>query len=292
MSVLKDSRSLILGNGDLFLASSLSALPSLSSYKAALASGGLGVMAGNVGAVKGTVTVQIVREMVRFEIGVPQEVADQTCIREGIHLKCSLAELSLATVKTQIGGGVYATQSAGAQHFTGTGTSAEIITLYDSAEGDPIAQPIKYGPVLFTGSTPAAGSNPVVKDSTETTTYTIGTDYQIDPVTNTIIRLTGGTITANQVIHLTSYYYNQNNAETLSGGGQADVIQSAVRFFHPYKDGRALMFTMYQASPTGTTSLPFEEIAYSHAEFEMMGIADFTRASGDHLYSLYRDLPT
>lgn len=284
MAVLKDARNLVLGNGDLFLADTVAQLPLLANYKAARANGTLAQLGGNVGAIKGTVSVQLIREMVAFEVGVPQEIADQTVIREGVHLKCSLAELDIATVKKQLGGGNYSQTTAGAQQVVD-----EEITLSDSAAGEPIASRIKNGPVLLTTSTPAAPADPVVKNAAGSVTYVLNTDYTLDDVTNTITRLSGGAITAGQTVKVT-YYYNKFLTESITGGGQADVAQSALRFFHPYKDGRVLQFTIYKANPVGTITLPFEEIAYTNTELEFKGIADFSRAAGNHLYEVVREL--
>jgi hypothetical protein len=283
MSVLKDARNLVLGNGDLFLADTVAQLPALSDYKAAKAAGTLAALAGNVGAIKGTVTVQLIREMVAFEVGVPQETADQTVIREGVHLKCALAELDLVTVKKQLGGGNYSTTTAGPVQVVN-----ESIVLSNSVAGEPIASSIAHAPILFTSSVPAAAADPVVKNAAGTTTYVLGTDYTIDDVNNTITRVASGSIPAGSAISLT-YYYNQPLSETITGGGQAAVAQSALRFFHPYKDGRALQFTIYKANPVGTVTLPFEEIAYTNSELEFKGIADFSRAAGNHLYELLRE---
>lgn len=283
MAVLKDARNLVLGNGDLFLADTVAGLPLLADYKAARAAGTLAQLAGNVGAIKGTVTVQLIRELVAFEVGVPQETADQTVIREGVHLKCALAELDLATVKKQLGGGNYSTTTAGA-----TQVVDEVIILVNSTAGEPVASHIAHAPVLFTTSVPAAPADPVVKSADGNTTYVLGVDYTIDDVSNTITRLASGSIAAGVQVKVT-YYYNRSLTEVITGGGQAIVNQSALRFFHPYKDGRALQFTIYKANPVGTVTLPFEEIAYTNSELEFKGIADFSRAAGNHLYELVRE---
>lgn len=284
MAVLKDARNLVLGNGDLFLADTVGNLPLLATYKAARAAGTLAGLGGNVGAIKGTVTVQLIRELVAFEVGVPQEIADQTVIREGVHLKCNLAELDIATVKKQLGGGNYSTTAAGPEQIVN-----EAIVLSDSAAGEPIASRIAFGPVLFTTSVPAAAADPVVKNAAGSVTYVLNTDYTIDDVTNTITRLSGGGIAAGDTVKVT-YYYNKLTSEIITGGGQADVAQSALRFFHPYKDGRVMQFTIYKANPVGTVTLPFEEIAYTNTELEFKGIADFSRAAGNHLYEIVREL--
>lgn len=284
MAVLKNAKNLVLGNGDLFLADTVDQLPLLANYKTARANGTLAQLGGNVGAIKGTVTVQLIREMVAFEVGVPQEIADQTVIREGVHLKCSLAELDIATVKKQLGGGTYSQTTAGPELVTD-----EEIVLSDSSAGEPVASRIANGPVLLTTSTPAAPADPVVKNLAGSTTFVLNTDYTIDDVTNTITRLDGGAIAAGDTVKVT-YYYNKFLTEKITGGGQADVAQSALRFFHPYKDGRVLQFTIYKANPVGTVTLPFEEIAYTNSELEFKGIADFSRAAGNHLYEIVREL--
>ena len=357
MSIIKDTRNLVLGNGDLFLLAAVGSLPSRATYKAAVAAGTTALLPGNVGAVKGTVNVQIVREIVHFEVGVPQEVVDQTVIREGIHLKCSLAEMDLLTVKTALGipDADYTTSTAGATKVT-----AEAITLVDDADsGEPIGSPIAMAPVLFTGSTPAATANPVVFAATATATasnsptsgsnkiisitnttgmvaggtvvikdatfeelatiatdgvvastsitvnslahsyttpavhlaYVQDTDYAFNVITNTICRLKNGDIPATTANVKMTYYYNELDVQIITGGGRSDLTTSALGFYHPYKDGRCSALFIPKANPAGSITLPFEEIAYGHYEFEMRAIADFTRPAGQHLYRMERELP-
>ena len=87
-----------------------------------------------------------------------------------------------------------------------------------------------------------------------------------------------------------TYYYNALSTEVLTGGGEASVSSIALAFFHPYADGRVARFVMRKANPMGTVSLPFEEIAWSHTELEMKAIADFSQASGAHLWQLIREV--
>lgn len=396
MSIVKDVRNLSLGNGDVFLRPTVGELPSRATYKTALANGTLGNLAGNVGGVKGTVNINIVREILGMEIGIPQEVVDQTVIREGITFKCSLAEMDLVTIRYQLGipDADYTTEAAGA-----TLVNNEAITFTDSAEGEPRAFPILKAPVLLTNSTPAATANPkltktgggvagatvpftasatgtgtltpnsgtfsptlttltvggtaaggqvytvVFGNGLYTVSYTaqgaetntniatglaaaingtVGTgrvisqfvkvaftgaaatntvdvtqiaylqnyDFAIETVTNTITRLQSGSIADGTSTGELDYYYNQASTEIITGGGRASIVTSAVAFFHPYKDGRASMFQLLKANPTGGVTLPFEEVAYSTYEFEMRAISDSTKAAGQHLYRIERELPT
>jgi hypothetical protein len=392
MSVIINSGNLIIGNGDLFLASDVSGLPSLSAYKTALAGGALGTVSGNVGAIKGTASIQIVREITQFEVGVPLLVADQTVIREGIHFKVALAELSLGTVQKQIGGGIYSTLSSAVTEIT---NEAHSLT-------QGVASPFTFGPVLLTTSTPAATANPVITlasggvgaasvpftatatgtgtitgsgnltstltniaiggtaasgqvytvvvgsgELAQTASYTAqvsdtntliaaglakaltnvsgtgvvtnafiaasvtavgsstncgvtltafmyGYDFTVDTITDIIFPTVGGNFHApgSSTSVLVNYYINQASGEQLTGGGQASVTTSSLRFFHPYKDGRALMCTIYAANPVGSVTLPFEEIAYSNSELEFRAIAVFGNAAGNQLYEIYRDLPS
>ena len=163
--------------------------------------------------------------------------------------------------------------------------------MVQSAEGNFIAVPMNYGPLLTTTTTPSAAADLTVKTVSGGTTYTAGTDYIIDDVTGTVCALSGGAITNGEVV-VFNYYYNALSSETLTVGGLASVTQSALVFYHPYKDGRVFGFTIFQASPMGAVTLPFEELAYSHSEFEMQGIADFTRSAGAQLCSVYREIPS
>ena len=359
MSVLISSKNLLIGNGDVFLAANVGALPTLAAYKSALNGGTLPYVSGNVGGIKGTVSVQLSRELAKLEFGVPQLIVDQTCIREGIHIKCALAELSLANVQQQLGlgSGNYSQQSAGAVLVTG-----EAHTTTIDGYGNTNLVPIGQQPVLYTTSTPAATANPVVYNPTTTTTtdtggsdfdssvattgnvvstagwatgsvisigseqiligtVTSGTevtgctrgyngttaaahasgsvvtqlyvnhvDFEISDLLNGVMPLVNGAIGANNSSWNITYYYNQLSTETLTGGGNADVNNNALRFFHPYKDGRVLELTIRSCNPVGTVTLPFEEVAYSTSELEFMGIADFSQAPGQQLYSIVREL--
>ena len=293
MSIIKDTRNLVLGNGDLFLTPLEASLPTRSTYKSAYNAGTVAQLTGNVGAVKGTVSVQIVREIVHFEVGVPQEIVDQTVIREGIHLKCSLAEMDLVTVKTALGipDADYSTTTAGSTLVT-----AEAFTPHFSTEGEPVATPIQKAPVLFTTSTPAASADPVVTENIGHTTCEIDVDYIIDTVTNTLTPLKDGKLDPTKtgqsaVTGSITYYYNQASVQVMTGGGRSSLQTSALGFFHPYKDGRCSALFLPNANPAGSITLPFEEIAYGHYEFEMRAIADFTRPMGQHLYRMEREMP-
>ena len=278
---LINADSLVLGNGDLFLDSSdnVSNLPSVATYKTAYAAGTLPTYTTYTGAMKGTATIQIQREPAQFETGVPQEVADQTVIREGLIFKCSLAELTLKDVFTQIGGGIYTNNGSGAtlvtsEHHTVPAALDESFNL-------------DFGPLLDGTTVPSAAA-PVVKDSTDSITYVLYTDYIYDLLHDTITPLHGGSITPGQLLHVT-YNYNASSNQTLTVGGQSSIAQSAIRFFHPFKWGGVLALTIYKANPAGNLALPFEEIAYSFREVEFRAIADFTRAVGANLFDLYLD---
>lgn len=390
MSVLKDERNLILGNGDVFFGATVGDLPSIGAYKTARSNGTLPQLAGNQGAVKGTVSIQIVRESVVFEIGTPLEVAAQAVIREGLHFKCALAELSLGAVAQLIGGGVFTQTSAGATRVPGHPIPLSLAVS--------VGYPLRYGPVIYTDSTPAAAAGPILTLSDGTVTgahipavaaatgtgtlvisgagdkitaagvtvtvggtaaggqvysivfaglYTVsytagggdtnnniatalaaalrgvaasgrvvnkfvaaaitapapgaavitvtqvayleGYDYLNDLVNDTI-ELTGeGSATTGNFLY--DYYYDEIGSETLTVGGQSALNQIALEFFHPYDDGRVLQLLVYKANPTGSLTMPFEETNFTHTEIEFRAVADFSKAVGNYLFAMTREVP-
>jgi hypothetical protein len=278
---LINANDLVLGNGDLFLdsADNLANLPTVAAYKAAFAAGTLPATPDYTGAMKGTATIAIQREPAQFETGVPQEVSDQTVIREGLLFKCILAELTLKEVFAQIGGGIYTANSAGVTLIT----NEDFISHWDQAYD------LKFGPLLDTTTVPSAAA-PIVKNAALSVTYTFGTDYIYDLSKSSITPLSTGTITNGQELKVT-YNYNQLSNETLTVGGQSSINTSALRFFHPFKWGGVLALTIYKANPAGNLTMPFEEIAYSFREIEFKAIANFANAVGNHLFQLYLDVP-
>lgn len=400
MSVLKNAGNLIFGQGDFFIANNALALPSPSAYKTARGNGTLATLAGNQGAIKGTVSVQLVREAVALEIGTPLAIVDQTVMREAATFKMKLLELNLQTVFNLIGGGIYSTLSGGATQVTD-----EAHTF--SAD---LGVPLTNGPVLLTVSTPAATSNPFVRLATNmaggsaatpftagatgtgsptlvgsaasfnaagTTTLTVGGTataanvYSVvigDPdganytvsytaqmsdtnnliaaglvkaingttgagvIFNPFIKVAFSAVAASAVItvtqigylqgydfiidlnasvltligtgsaptltpYLIDYYYNQLVSETLTMGGQANLNQVAIRFYHPYSpqfsgDNRVLSFTCTKANPIGSLTMPLEETAYTETEIEFRAISDNTQAVGAQIIQIYREIPS
>jgi len=59
----------------------------------------------DVGAIKGTVTITIEREVAEFETGRPLVVIVQEVIRERVMLRATLAEVTLANIKKSLGAG-------------------------------------------------------------------------------------------------------------------------------------------------------------------------------------------
>jgi hypothetical protein len=59
----------------------------------------------SVGAIKGTVTITINREVLKFETGRPLKTIIQEVVRESVMVNAQLAEISLATLKQALGSG-------------------------------------------------------------------------------------------------------------------------------------------------------------------------------------------
>lgn len=107
-------------------------------------------------------------------------------------------------------------------------------------------------------------------------------DFIIDLVNSTITRMdTGAMVSA--AASLIDYQYLEASSDTLTIGGESNVTTFALRFFHPYKDNRVMMITIFKTNPTGSLAIGFEEAAYSTPEIEFRGIADFSKAAGSHL---------
>ena len=284
MPVLINAKNLVFGNGDLFLSpTGVGGLPTEAQYKTALAAGTLGALANNVGAVKGTAEVILTRTEVDFEVGVPQEIADQTISKEECVFKCSLAELTLVQLQQQLGlpTANYSSVAAGVTNVS--------LEAHNNVQQD-LSVVLAFAPVLSPSTSPTATA-PVVRNASATSTvYVENTDYVVDYTNGYIIPRVGGAI-SNGTDILVTYNYNALASEQLTMGGQNSINQVALRFFHPYSWGGVIYCTISKANPIGSITLPFEEINYSLRVVEFKAIADFTQPVGSQLVSINRDIP-
>ena len=87
--------------------------------------------------------------------------------------------------------------------------------------GSVTAEPVTVGalgaPVRLAHRYLSASPAPVVKDATDTTTYVAGTDYTIDLSRGLITPLTGGAISASDVLHV-AYTYVAYELVSIRGG--------------------------------------------------------------------------
>jgi len=274
---VKEVENISLGSGDLFVTSSLSTLPGIQTIKRARQLGTTASVTGFLGQLKGDVTVSITRTILPFKAGVPQENLKQVCTEESVDFKGSLAEIDLTSVRYQLGlgsGNLVATAAGGVEAHSETGLVLTGTTsVFLEALGTGIVSLSDV--VTLSGATPT----PCVRD----TDYTINlTEGSIARVSGSVVIVSGGSVDIDYNVTLPKY-------ETLTGGGQNSVTTFALRFVHYFSDGRVAAITMYSAAPTGVLSMPFHEVDWNVRDIEFSGIADTTRAEGDHLYAIYRE---
>ena len=104
-------------------------------------------------------------------------------------------------------------------------------------------------------------STVVVQDDTDTTTYTAGTDYDVDAVTGRLYIIPGGGIAALDVLHV-DYDYAADTSDVVQGG-KTSVIEGAIRFIPDPSTGPSWEVEVWKVSitPDGELGLIGEQFA-------------------------------
>jgi hypothetical protein len=151
-----------------------------------------------------------------------------------------------------------------AQEQQGAGAIVIVVNLFDPATHklDIAAEAKTFANNVLTLAHADLIANPVVKDTTDATTYTLGTDYTVDKLTGKITRVTTGTIANNATVHV-SYSYGNPGAVTgtdvIGGttvGGQRTGMQAFLNARSMFGYGpRILIAPGYSTAATVVTAL-------------------------------------
>lgn len=108
----------------------------------------------------------------------------------------------------------------------------------------------------------------VVKNSTEVTTYVLGTDYDEDAVSGRIYIIPGGGISDGDEIHVTAYNYTADTSTTVRSGVD-NTIEGSLRFIGDPATGPIWELEVWSVSMTPEGALGF--ISDDYAEFTLKG---------------------
>lgn len=110
-------------------------------------------------------------------------------------------------------------------------------------------------------------SSVVVQDDTDTTTYVLGTDYQLDTVTGRIYIIDGGSIVATDVLHV-DYTYATESLNTVRGM-TATSVKGFLRYIGDNARGPNYEIQIWRASVRADGAIGF--ISDEYASWSLTG---------------------
>lgn len=159
-------------------------------------------------------------------------------------LKAPMAEITVPNVGLMLGGDNVYTNSGGTHTVSAPEPYTFTTPFYAAIQSFQIP-----------GATPASI---VIKDSTNTTTYSATTDYLIDTGSSTVYRLPSGTIPASATVHITSGTYVTIASQQINFGGDTSIGTVEVDFTHTSPvTGLIKRVHLYRAISSGKIMIPF-----------------------------------
>ena len=216
----------------------------------------------DAGFLKGDVKVSRKVDQAVFESGVPLQPQGRVNTKQTIELTAPLGELTVPNLAA-VSGTIPVTSNAGTPVVVAMGQAKTFAV--------PVLGGLEY--ILLDGEVVTALT---VKDSTEVTTYTAGTDYLLDAARGVVYRNPAGTITTLQVVHV-GYTYTTPASKQIDLGKYFVFIETDILFTHVSPvSGKTWTVKFWRAQGSAEIDLNFQETNYTITNVTFLSLPDAT----------------
>jgi len=171
----------------------------------------------------------------------------------------------------------------------GYGTSKRTLTTTTSSESRENEEKVLWGTNWATlkGRNIATSPAPVVTDTGATpTTYSEGTDYEIDYTEGKIRRLSGSSIDDGERVYVDYTYTKAANREYSIGGDMSSPSEFYFRFILTRQNGYRYMVDCYRCIFANPTVQNFNRGGFNTREVVLQLLADNTKPAGERFYKV------